>query len=409
MTLRLRHNPMLIKLHINALLITFLLTSCLSSNDTLASQTVIATTTHPPRTVTPSPPPSPTATPTTPPFYVTATVWENDPFVPILAYHQFSKNGRSTATRVRLSDFRAELERLYQSGYTAIPLHRWLAGDLRVPDNRRPIILTMDDLFYGNQIRLGDDNIPSTETGLGVAWEFYQEHPDFGFHWALFSSLGDKTYGDSSNPEWQLKLAEVIVWLIEHDAMIYNHTYTHANLAQTDPPGITWSLSMNDKYLYKLLTLAGREDLIPQLGNIFAVPFGKWPRDAQGETTLINYKTPSGIPLQAIMDADYIYRPNFMPPPYASQFNRWRVPRIVATLSAIDYLVENSEKVPVAKSCQLGPLEQLRSDDTDYLAEQIHLAVEQQRCPQGIYATERFVFRAHGSQVELLLTADDHP
>lgn len=392
-----------------ALLTPFLITSCLRAPNNPENPTAFTIAEYPPQTDTPSPQPSPTATSTITPYYVNATIWQTDPLVPILVYHQFKQNSPSTATRVSLSDFRAELERLYQSGYTAVSLGQWVAGDLRVPTNRRPVILTMDDLFFGNQIRLGDDDIPSTETGLGVAWQFYQEHSDFGFHWALFSSLGDKTYGDTSNPDWQLKLAEVVVWCIEHDALVYNHTFTHANLSQTDPPGITWSLSMNDKYLYKLLALAGREDLVPRLGNIFAMPFGKWPRHSQGETAIINYRTPMGVPLQAIMDVDYIYRPHFMSPPYATNFNRWRVPRIVATLSAIDYLVKNSEKIPTAKSCRLGPLDQTRSDDAQYLSEQIHLAVELQQCPQGIYATDKFVFRAQESQVELLLKFRGQP
>lgn len=349
--------------------------------------------------------PSATVAPTKEQSYLSATVWSKDPIVPVLTYHQFQEHGISGATHVRLDDFRAELESLSEAGYTLVPLGRWLDGDLRVPAGKRPLIFTMDDLFYRNQIRFLPDGMIDPASGLGMAYEFSQVHPDFGFSWALFSNLGDKPYIDEQNP---LILADAIVWCIDHGAMVYNHTYTHALLTETSPTGITWELSANDTELNHLLELAQRPDLIPKLGNILALPFGRWPRDAAAENSLINYRNPSGVQIQAIMNIDYIYRPTYLVAPYMPEFKRWDLPRIVATVDAVDFYAKNAANAPTAQSCELGPLQLDRSGVANYVAEQIDQAIQLGRCPPGIYATGQYVFRAQGVPAQLIFTVGDH-
>ncbi len=389
------------------ILLASILTACGAQSGTPTLEPITSTAAQPATAmITPSPIPSLTPTPTQQPFYLTATVWSSDPIVPVLAYHRFQSGGISGVTTVRLDDFRAELESLYESGYTLVPLGRWLAGDLRLPAGRRPLIFTMDDAFYRNQIRFNADGTIDPATGLGASYQFSQSHPDFGFSWALFSNLGDKPYIDEKNP---LILANAIVWCIDHGALVYNHTYTHARLSQTSYTGITWELSANDKRLNQLLTLAGRPDLIAKLGNILALPFGEWPRDPAGENALIHYKNPSGLEMQAVMNIDYIYRPRYMLPPYSPDFHRMDVPRIVATVSAVDYFTRNAAKVPVAQTCKLGPLDPTRSSDANYLADQINQAIQNGSCLQGIYATDRFVFRAQATAVELIFTVKGQP
>ncbi len=392
------------------ILLTFALSACAAQSGPASTPTPEPITSMPvpsaTSTVSPSPIPSPPSTATQQPFYVTTTVWSSDPIVPILAYHQFQEHGLSGATHVRLDDFNSELQNLYNAGYVMVPLGRWLDGDLRVPTGKRPIIFTMDDLFYRNQIRFTSDGTIDPTTGLGASYQFSQAHPDFGFHWALFSNLGDKPYIDPNNP---LILAHAIIWSIEHSALVYNHTYTHALLSQTSPDGITWELSANDKDLNHLLDLAGRSDLAAKLGNIFSLPFGKWPRDPLGEGAILDYKNPSGVPLQGILDIDFIYRPRYLFPPYSPEFNRWDIMRMVATVSAVDYFTQNAARVPVAQECKIGPLDQTRIGDSNYLAAQINQAIQRGDCPQGIYATDKFVFRAQASNAELIYTVKNLP
>ena len=353
--------------------------------------------------------PTATATalpPTAQPAFLTATVWTSDPAVPVLAYHQFQEGGISGATHVRIDDFSRELQDLYQAGYVMVPLQSWLQGNLQVPAGKRPIIFTMDDLFYHNQIRFSTDGAIDPTTGLGASYAFSQAHPDFGFHWALFMNLGDHPYATPADPQ---TLEQAVVWSLQHGALLYNHTFTHAVLSKTSAAGVTWELSANDETLGRLLTQAGREDLLSGLGNIFSLPFGRWPRDPQSMSALENYKNTAGVPLQAIVDVDFIVRPKTMPAPYAPGFNRWDIMRMVATQSAIDYFVQHAADVPAAQSCKLGPLNASQTADSPRLASLIGQAVQSGACPAGVYATDHFVFRAGSRAVDLIYTVQPSP
>jgi len=341
--------------------------------------------------------------PTQTPFYVTASVWQTDPVVPILLYHRFKTNRPSTSNIVSRLDFQDELEKLYASGYVTISIERWLAGDLRVPEGKRPLVLSMDDLFYRNQIVLTSNGTPSDQTGLGLAWKFSQEHPDFGFHWALFANLGDKPFGDGETlAERDIQLANVIVWCLENDAMVYNHTYRHVRFKYTNGLGVTAELKSNDLSLRRLLTLVNRQDLISKPGNLFALPAGQWPRTKDAQTALYGYKNPERKPLQAIFDVDFIARPNFMSAPYTKKFDRWKLPRMVADLPAVKYLTEKKDAIPAAQQCEVGPLDESHAGDAKYMGGQVLSMVQSGKCPAGVYAMENFVFRASTIQADLL-------
>ncbi len=326
--------------------------------------------------------------------------------VPVLAYHQFQEHGISGATRVRIDDFNAELQSLYDAGYVMVPLSSWLAGDLRVPAGKKPVIFTMDDLFYRNQIRFNPDGSVVPVSGLGASYAFSQAHPDFGFHWSLFTTFGDHPYTEPDNPNL---LEDAVIWCLEHGALLYNHTFTHAVLSKTSPGGVTWELAANDKALNKVLIDAGRPDLMAVLGNIFAIPFGRWPRDPASTSALESYKNPEGVPMQAIMDIDYIYRPRYLVPPYSSQFNRLDIMRMVATVSAVQYFVQHAPDVPAAQACRLGPLSPSQAGDSSFVASLIDQAIESGACVPGLYATDHFVFRAQTSSAELIYTVADPP
>jgi len=362
----------------------------------------------PTATLIPSATPLPTLTPTPTaiPYFITATVWITDPVIPILTYHQFAPDyaPHSTAVKVRLADFRAHLQSLYDAGYSLVPLQDWLNGDLHAPAGRRPLIFTMDDLFFNNQITLLDDGNPSPESGIGLLWQFYQEHPDFGFSGALFACLGDKLYANPDDPDWEDKLAQAIVWVIEHDLIPYNHFYTHPRLNELSARDVIWQAQMNDKYLRQLLEKANRAELTARLGNIFALTYGVWPT-SDGTKALLAYQTPEGWAVQAVMEVDYIYRPKFMLPPYDPAFDRFHVPRMVGTQGAIDYLVEHQADFPAAQVCRLGPLDTARLDDAHYLGEQAALAAQRGACSYGIFALPGYVFRIETGRVSQLLPA----
>ncbi len=362
----------------------------------VAAATATAT---PPSTSTPAP----TATATPVPFTLEALVWEQTPRVPVLLWHQFAADRakRSTYMKTRFSDFADQLAALDQAGFSLVSLEDWLNGDLRVPPGRKPLVITLDDLFFNNQIRLDENGAPRRDTGLGIAWYFAQEHPEFGFHYSLFANLGDKYYG-AGDPagEWQDELAQTIAWCQENGAPVYNHTYMHVVLSEMDGPEIRWQLEMNDLYLRQLLQRAGREDLIPTLGNMFAVPFGKWP-SAGGVNVIKAYTTPEGQPMQAIFDVDFVIRARYMTSPYHEDFDPYRIPRINADPDAIDYLTANAADFPAPTTCSLR-LEAASSDQAAPLAEAVTQAVTSGQCPAGLYLVNGFTFDARQLPVQVL-------
>jgi len=367
------------------------------------TQTQAALQTDAAPTLTASPSPTPTEDPRT--ASLSAVIYAADPYAPVLIYHQFSDPLLAQGydqRKPRPSDFRAHLEALYESGYSLVPLADWLAGNMAVPDGRRPLIMTMDDLFFNNQITLTDEGVPDEDTGIGVLWQFTQEHPDFGFSIALFPNFGDKLYaGGLEDPDWEQKLADAVIWCLEHGALVYNHFWQHPRLDQTSPSGVVYQAERNDLYLRDLLTEAGREDLIPLLGNILALPYGVWPTPA-GRELMLAYRTPEDIPVQAVLEADLFNGENILPPVYSPEFNPLNVPRIDVRQPAIDYLVENADQFPAGGACDLGMHIPEDLEHNDYLIEQVRSAVESGACPEGIYYLHGHTFRAQDGQVILL-------
>ncbi len=335
-------------------------------------------------------------TPTEAPFYLTASIWAEEARVPIINYHQFAPNTseKSTDHKIRQEDFIAGMDALNQAGFTPIHLEDWLKGDLYVPEGRRPVVFTMDDLFYNNQIRLDENGVPLADTGLALAWAYGQQHPEFGFKWALFSNLGDKWYaaGDAEG-KWKDDLAATIVWCLENDARIYNHTYRHIRLDLSDAQGVTWELQQNDLFLRELLVSAGRKDLIEGLGNMFAIPFGYWP-EGGAYSAMVNYVTPEGETMLGVFDIDWPVRIKFMAPPYSAEFDPLKIPRIAMPPEAIAYLVEHQNEFPTMVQCQVGPLDAEQASNLEAVAGAINASIASGACPAGIYIIEGNTFDA---------------
>jgi len=362
--------------------------------------------------VTPSPTVSPTSEPTPTPTNtpipsttLTATVWEQDPVVPALTYHQFKLDGSggiSTNLKMFLSDFRGQMKTLYENDFCLVDLGEWLNGEMVVAEGCRPLILTMDDLYFNNQLRLDKNGNPSRKTGIGQLWDFYRDYPDFGFHIALFANFGNKLYANPDDPGWEEELARTVVWGIEHGAMPYNHFWTHPQLNRIGTDKVKWEATRNDTYLRELLAMVGREDLIPKLKNIIALPYGTWPKTWEGRNAIIDYKNPEGVPVLGIMEIDYVIRAKFISPVYDPNFDRNHIPRIVADREAINTLMNDIHLFPKAQSCVFEEVPLAQVEDQAYLMERIQAAVVEGRCPSGVYALPGMLFRADNSNVTLI-------
>ena len=368
--------------------------------------------TAPSPSITPSPTPVPTSISSPQPqAFINATVWEQDPLVPILQYHRFLPDTykQSYPTKTLLRDFQSELQTLYDNDFVLVSLQDWIGGNLQVPAGRRPIIITIDDAFFADQIYLENDGQPSSNSGVGVLWEFSQQHPDFGFAASIFANMGDKVYGNIqrgnwyvNGPGWEDSLAKVIAWCIQHDVLPYNHMYTHPRLDLTRTDQIPWELEKNDQSMRTFLKLINELDLVNGLDNIVALPYSIWPPSQGGKEAILNYKNPEGKPLAAVLESGYYEDPHYLQPPYSPAYNPWHIPRIAAHIPAINYLVSQKAQFPTASTCRIGPVQPAQTSNNIYLMDQISKAIREDNCPEGVYSFARKLFRASSTQIEII-------
>lgn len=366
---------------------------------------------------------TPTATPI--PFYLSAKVWNEQLMAPILIYHQFVPDDMNTdATQMRFSDFRAELQEFYDNGYSLIPLKGWLEGNFDLPAGKKPLVITMDDLWFGNQIYINDDGTPSIFSGIGILWAFSQEHPDFGFSAALFAINGDKYYPEKQvgnrfyaadnidfySKSWHIKLGNTIAWALDNGLEVYSHTFTHPPNWSTIPNAdIQKQLDNNDYWLRVFLQEAGREDLIPKLDNMIALPEGKWPELDSGKKVVLNYRNPEEKPVQAVMEAYNMDSAQLTPSAFSEGFDPFHIVRITASAYMTQFIINQKENVPTVDECQIGPIDESQSGDLAVIQSAIEQAVLNQTCPQGVYNVAGNLFLARNGVVERIRSATVDP
>jgi hypothetical protein len=330
-----------------------------------------------------------------------ATVWEELPLAPVLMYHRFDPRPGYYSSRyvTNLADFDQQLNALYQAGFSLVSLSDWLRGDIHLQEGRRPLIITIDDLFYGDQIFLDESGSPAPFSGVGRLWAFYQQHPDFNFSAALFYNLGDKGYANhyangvfTLQDGWREARAQVIAWGIENDAMPLNHFYMHPFLNQLSPPEIQFQMAENDRTLREALALIGREDLSKKLPNILALPYVVWPATEAGKQVLYNYVNPEGAPVAAIVEGDYAGGVKFLQAPFSHDFSRWHVPRISASSSSVAIIVDKIDQIPTAASCELGEFWVTPHMIPEVIAAAILTQTGRGSCPYGYYIVNQWAF-----------------
>jgi peptidoglycan/xylan/chitin deacetylase (PgdA/CDA1 family) len=357
-------------------------------------------------TVTPLPP---TATPYVIQNPLTATVWQADPLVPILLYHRYIPFDKTNDSRMKmqLGIFRQQMEQLYAAGFVQVSLEDWLNGKLEVPAGKRPVIITFDDLFFADQVYIMEDGTPSDRSGLGVMWRIYQEHPDFGFKPALFANMGDKYYGNVIRGDWfyvetgwQDSLARVIAWCLEHGALVYNHFYTHPSLPKLTPAQIEWEMRTNDEEIQKFLTRAEKPELAGLSANIISLTYGEWPNSSGGRDTILDYISPLGKPVIAVVEAEPNYSRKLLTrAPYASGYTPYHIPRFEGQQENIDALIADLPAIPAAQACELNNLSPARLTEAEYVQGIITEAITQGRCGTGIYAAAGMLFDARQADV----------
>jgi hypothetical protein len=394
------------------LILSFLLLGCQAPPPITAAQSTQPIASPTPTAITPTKTPTsthtPTATATPIPLLVEATVWRSDPLIPILNYHRFvlDSTPESTGMKLRLSDFRSHLVRLYEAGYSLISLDDLLSGNLIVPEGRKPLVLSMDDAYFADQLFLDENGEPSLLTGIGVLFAFYQEYPDFGFDVPLFVNFGDKYYGNYFTGVWWIvmdgwedDLGQAIVWGIENGVIPYNHTYTHVKLDITADAHIDWELSQHDLALRDYLERADRLDLVERINNYIALPYGIWPASKSGIEILTSYTDPEGRQVRGIFEAGYEYSPEYALAPFSEGFDPFRLPRMAGIGASINDIVSQADTLPSAETCPLFFEDANQPPAVEGVKQAILQAVVTGQCPEGVYIVDKVLFRVENGQI----------
>jgi hypothetical protein len=345
--------------------------------------------------------PAPTeVTPAPETVQVTAAVFQDLPIAPIVMYHRFIPSGTgSEKYKVSLSDLDRHLQGFYDAGYSLVALEDWLRGDINLPEGRRPLIITIDDLFYADQIFLDDEGQAAPYSGIGRIWQFSQEHPDFDFHLALFYNMGDKGYANRYvngnfyiESGWQEERAKAIAWCIENGALPYNHFYNHPNLSLLTPDQILWQLEENEAALREALSLVGKLDLAERPDNILALPYVIWPETDAGKQVLFDYQSPEGKSVSAILEANDGAHVRPILPPFAKSFDPHHVKRLNAVQEAIDAIIQKADEIPTAAHCDLGEIPADALTNPHQMKQAILKQIRQGNCTNGYYTLGQFAF-----------------
>lgn len=180
--------------------------------------------------------------------------------VPVLMYHRLTATPKAEYDR-RPDDFRAELERLYQSGYRPVLARDLVAGTMDVPAGKSPVVLTFDDTTV-SQYRLEPDGNVAADTAVGILLEFSKAHPDFRPAATMYVNGNPFEAGDGV-PELQD--------LVRRGFELGAHTRTHQNLAKLDREDVQKELVEG----LRVIT-----DAVPDASVVtMALPHGIHPKD----------------------------------------------------------------------------------------------------------------------------------
>ncbi|GAB4446290.1 MAG: hypothetical protein Fur0044_42500 [Anaerolineae bacterium] len=230
-------------------------------------------------------------------------------------------------------NLRADLERLYQSGYYPVNFVDVIQGLPAVPPGKKPIALTFDDSDI-SQFKVLADRTIDADSALGILLNFHHQHPTDWPTRATFFVLGD----DSNNHYkvfGQSELAkEKIQVLVDLGMEVGSHTVSHADLSVATAERIYWELAVSQHVIeemapgYKVQTLS--------------VPFGGFPftldflKAGQWEELSYSY----------IGNAAAWGGPNVSP--FDPTFEPYHVSRLEVTETSVDHWLTYFEQNPEA-------------------------------------------------------------
>ena len=192
--------------------------------------------------------------------------------IPIMMYHgiqdidnnkyiggNIDKDGYQRTAKA----FKEDLEFYYKNGYRMIKLSDYVNGVIDVELGYSPIVITFDDGLSNNIKVIGRDSngkiIIDPNSAVGIMEEFKNKYPDYNVTATFF--ISNNLFNQSAYNE------EILLWLIEHDYSIGNHTISHASLDSITEEQLQKEIG---NMYQKLESIIGN-NYIP----VVSLPFGK--------------------------------------------------------------------------------------------------------------------------------------
>jgi peptidoglycan/xylan/chitin deacetylase (PgdA/CDA1 family) len=165
-------------------------------------------------------------------------------------------------------NLRADLERLYQSGYYPVNFIDLIHRLPDVPPGKKPIVLTFDDSDI-TQFRVLNNRTIDADCAVGILINFHHQHLTDWPTRATFFVLGNDNNNYNSifgQSEWA---KQKIQMLIDLGMEVGSHTASHADLSVATAERIYWELAVSQHVI---------EELAPGYKvQSLSVPFGGFP------------------------------------------------------------------------------------------------------------------------------------
>ena len=177
--------------------------------------------------------------------------------VPILEYHAID-NGKSTMSR-SATQFRGDLQRLYNEGYRPVSLSEYLDNRIDVPAGKSPVIFTFDDA-RPTQFAYRSDGAVDPDCAVGILQEFHRKHPDFALKGTFFILPTHPGFGAISVRQQKMQA------LLKMGFEIGNHTIHHDKLRDLSDAQVQGELAECVREIHKLVPDAKVDTLALPLG-----------------------------------------------------------------------------------------------------------------------------------------------
>jgi len=209
---------------------------------------------------------------------------------------------------VTVGEFRAILEQLYANGWTLVDIHRAVAGTVRVPAGRKPLVISEDDVNYyryqtglglgtrlvrdGERVRVeepdGRGGVRITDNDLvPLVDDFVDGHPDFsadGARGVLAPTGYEGLFGErvdagtaAERAQRSQRVRDLAATLTAHGWVFASHGYGHIDYRRS-------SLAADRLDLQRW-----KAEAEPLIGStdVFVYPFGAAPPPASSKVSML--------------------------------------------------------------------------------------------------------------------------